>query len=190
MAARHLLPCPSCGHVNSITASQAGETITCSNCGATTEAPSLRGIRELPLDETAQVQKTRSSNWSHAQGVYFSLGLLSLIIGGVLCGIFLSQALQLRTELPELERMKESFEQIDQFTLDDSWVVWNRDFKDRPLGEWRESPVETNRRWKRALLLLSIPTGLMAVGGVASMIYSFAAPSSPRKRTSTKKTRR
>lgn len=47
MSQRYLLPCPQ-GHEIPIETSQAGLVVHCS-CGASAQAPGLRGIRELPL---------------------------------------------------------------------------------------------------------------------------------------------
>lgn len=80
MSTQYLLPC-SCGSSTSVQTAQAGEQIRCT-CGAELTVPTLRALRNLPVD-TSHVQRPEAV-WNPGWALVF-LGAL-IVLGGL--GIF------------------------------------------------------------------------------------------------------
>ncbi len=77
MLQKYLLPCP-CGISVEIEASQAGQQITCTACGAAQQVPSLLQIKKLPMAEEAvhpaeRPEKLETGNMRRA---FFWIGLV------------------------------------------------------------------------------------------------------------------
>lgn len=139
--------------------------------------PNLSGIRALPTVEVAESKsKRKGSTWSHSQGVYFSGGLFALLIGGVLSGFTISYALKLDVEVEGVKEVEESLEEIDNLDIGQTWQLWSDVMDDQSLGEWQESQVEINRRWRRALFILATPCLILAISGLGCMIFSMKKP--------------
>lgn len=87
-ATKYLLPC-TCGQSVVIDVGQAGQQVTCT-CGRTQEAPTMRGVRALPIAEEASAAdaKVRESRpaWSSLQGALFGAGFLLAFIALCLAG--------------------------------------------------------------------------------------------------------
>lgn len=74
---RYLLPC-SCGKSSSISAAQAGETITCS-CGKRLEVPTLRGLRDLErVEPDAATLREAGRTWEDRHRVAFVLVVIAV----------------------------------------------------------------------------------------------------------------
>ena len=100
MAQRHLFPCPHCNQAFSIDTNQAGQNVVCPECKEPCSAPTLRKIRELPLDET-QVEE-KAASWSFERRSMFAGGLAAFLIGLGITTVFLLLRSQLDTEIPSI----------------------------------------------------------------------------------------
>lgn len=181
MAAKYLLPCPQCEATQSVSAIQAGEIITCGSCQAEVEVPKLSGIKQLQIVESDAPKPSSNRSWSHAQGVYFSTGLALLIVGGAIAGFLIQRALKRDVSNEEFEEIVESLEGVDDFTIGETWEVWEQTIETNPLGEWRESKLEANRRLRRAELMIATPACVVGVIGLGLVVYSFV-PRKPKRR--------
>lgn len=80
MARNFLLPCKNCGTKIPITVSQAGEAITCPNCQASNQVPTLREVNRLEVAEEATSvtpdRREQSRNaWRGSRGIALALCL-------------------------------------------------------------------------------------------------------------------
>ena len=100
MAQRHLLPCPHCETRLSIEPTQAGQTTGCPECSQVVPIPTLRKIRELPLDENQVAEST--AQWSFERRSMFAGGLAAFLIGVGITVVFLLLRSQLDTEILSL----------------------------------------------------------------------------------------
>lgn len=135
---KHLLPCP-CGKQIAVSTSQAGETVTC-ECGMSVEAPSLRGLRDLPLVEA---EDSRRGTWGFRQGV-LTAGLIAVL--GLVGAVGWLRAIEPEPPSPFDAAAREEIvgRGLDSMGPADAWRLWETAYK--PLTqrglEVFESPGE------------------------------------------------
>ncbi len=142
----YLLPCPQCGAKQSVDSMQAGESTTCSQCGATIEVPSFRDLRRLERAESKPAQRTTVGGGEIARRLVFAVGLI-LIAGGLMWG---SHAGLVRSQLPEAEPLPDHTVQaeamIDEFPPRETYDLWT-DFRDQGLGPYRPPDTYLRQVW-------------------------------------------
>lgn len=87
----HLLPCTNCQHLLSVTPSQAGDNVTCSECQTEVSIPKLGVLRQLPLAEKADVAKsgTQKQRESGVSVLFVAFGMIAMagFMVAAFCGI-------------------------------------------------------------------------------------------------------
>lgn len=111
MSTQYLLPC-SCGSTTPVQTAQAGEQIRCA-CGAELTVPTLRALRNLPVDKS-DVQPPEFT-WNPGYGLIF-LGAL-----GILAGVGLIVLLELTTPKIDFERLRRDHVALSPA---ESWQKW------------------------------------------------------------------
>lgn len=88
MSVEYQFPCE-CGHLNRISVSDAGNTISCKGCDAQLEIPGMREIKKLKPFGEPTAEKDSKSAWTYEKGVWFSFGTAAFCLGLVVAGICL-----------------------------------------------------------------------------------------------------
>lgn len=132
MARNFLLPCKNCGTKIPITVSQAGEAITCPNCQASNQVPTLREVNRLEVAEevtsaTPDRREQSRNAWRGGRGI-----VLALCLGVFL--LFMARTTYYgwgRTTIDTRGSAEEMIESLNEYV----------DKKDAPelLGDWIES---------------------------------------------------
>jgi hypothetical protein len=159
MTTKYLLPC-SCGKNTPIETSQAGETFSCV-CGEKLTAPTLRGIRLLPVaqDTSASGKSSRGwgaapvrgeSTWGAKHGVLLLGGLL--LVAGLLTQTYLLATAQ-GIDPDQIQR------DASIFTPAEAWGAW--------IGMERGLPGSLSPRTQSILRDAWPRTKMMITGGVA-----------------------
>ena len=171
MPQRHLLTCPDCGKPNPIDTTQAGQTVSCQACGKPLSVPTLRKIRELPVD--AEQEVSVSEGWSFERRSKFAIGMAALILGSLSCGGFLYARSQLETEIPPIPEEEIFIQIVDESPIDELWLKWKESVRSTELGEWTPSEISQSRKMARYLDGVAIAAGVIAFGGLAYAGLSF-----------------
>ena len=174
MAQRHLFPCPHCNQAFSIDTNQAGQNVVCPECKEPCSAPTLRKIRELPLDET-QVEE-KAASWSFERRSMFAGGLAAFLIGLGITTVFLLLRSQLDTEIPSIPEEEAFLAIVENTPIDGLWVKWKESVRDTDLGDWTPSEVTIARKQARLYFQVAIITTIIALGGLGMSIFSFVRP--------------
>ena len=175
MAQRHLLPCPHCETRLSIEPTQAGQTTGCPECSQVVPIPTLRKIRELPLDENQVAEST--AQWSFERRSMFAGGLAAFLIGVGITVVFLLLRSQLDTEIPPIPEEEAFLAIVENTPIDGLWLKWKESVRSTELGDWVPSPVTIARRQARLYLQISIVTGVIALGGLGTSVFSLVCQS-------------
>lgn len=85
MTKKYLFPC-SCGKVQEIETSQAGQTIHCDSCGTERKVPSMMKIKDLEPAPTKEQAKIETGNLRRA---FFYLGVLLLVPSAIFLALIL-----------------------------------------------------------------------------------------------------
>ena len=169
MATKYLLPCD-CGKAVPIETSQAGEQVGCA-CGATLDIPTLRGIKQLAVEEPTSDAKPKAE-WNALSGSMFSVGLLLAVIGVTAASYYFYQASLLPTEDPNwygTVEAEKTLDTVDSFHLVD---IWN-DFVSTGLGERHEPQHIVNRATVAHYRLLGSCGAGAGVLGLLLIVGSF-----------------
>ncbi len=87
----HLLPCTNCQHHLSVTPSQAGDNIRCSQCQTEVAIPKLGVLRQLPLAQKTEEGRsaTQEQRESGVSVVFVALGMIAIagFMVAAFCGI-------------------------------------------------------------------------------------------------------
>jgi hypothetical protein len=155
----------------------AGQSITCTQCRAEIEVPTMRGLRNLaPQGHDAATRRAAPSESRFLARGIFVVGLLLVIAGGAIGGgiWFSVRGYETEPSREELERANAAFfAQIDRESAVEFWRTWQTEIIGLPPGQWRESQYAANRRIIKArvriaqLALALVPIGLAAMIGSA-----------------------
>lgn len=179
----YLLPCPQCGAKNPVDPMQAGELLTCTQCGATIEVPSFRELRQLERAEIKPVQKPAAGGGEIARRLVFALGLI-LIAGGLLWGSYVGL---IRSQLPDAEPLPDHTVQaeamIDEFPPRETFDLW-KEFRDQGLGPYRPPDTYIRQLWgahymRRILLAVAIVGVGLLMTLTTSLIPLFSGKPGP-----------
>jgi len=75
----HLLPCPTCQNVLSVTPSQAGDKVICGECQTEVSIPKLGILRQLPLAEEASKLPSEETAQRESGGYMIPVGILGAV---------------------------------------------------------------------------------------------------------------
>lgn len=179
MAQRHHFPCPHCDKPFSIDTTQAGQNVICPECKESSSAPTLRKIRDLPLDETQVVEK--ATGWSFERRSMFAGGLAAFLIGVGITSVFLLLRSQLDTEIPAIPEEEAFLAIVENTPIDGLWVKWKESVRDTDLGDWTPSEITMARKQSRLYFQVSIITIVIALGGLGTTIFSLVRPQHPKQ---------
>ncbi|MGB1928001.1 MAG: hypothetical protein ACPIA2_03195 [Mariniblastus sp.] len=165
MPSKYSLPCAHCGHCFEVIPKQAGQELTCPECGKQSEVPMLRKMKllELAEDESAQNTNKRVKK-SGSFNMLFSIGVFAAVLLGGSGYWLYGYAGSMVTEIDRELRTEQHDEFVDG--LEPSQVVtYYKDLRiDSGLGEWYEpNYVRYN---KQAAILTNTSYVLMALGGI------------------------
>ncbi|MFT5522847.1 MAG: hypothetical protein ACI9G1_000304 [Pirellulaceae bacterium] len=174
---KYLLPCP-CGKTITIDNSDVGCAVTC-ECGASVEAPALRGLSELKIFESESEDKfdrqEALSNWTPIHGTVFVVGTAIFLIAMSVAARYFYETTQVITDKPPSLVNEEVLKQsLDGTTYEGSLSAW-QGLVETGLGPYVEPGYVTAREDKRrgtALAMLAGGIGLvgllMIVGAVVT----------------------
>ncbi len=173
MADTYLLPCPECNATIPVTVRMAGQDISCSQCGVSTEVPRLGTMKQLARETNDTDGKSSSGSSSRFASALFSLGLLALAVGAI-GGFFLHRyAGNMISPVDVQTEVIRTQEQLDEFPSYMIWDLWDS-FEKQELGEYRETGfVQSNAQGR---ILMNVAYGLFALSGLGllAMIVSLA----------------
>ncbi len=174
MPTQYLLPCPSCGEKVPVETSQAGERVRCA-CGAELDVPSMRGLRQLEVAAEPNSATSRPSaerNWGPRQGLILAGSLILLF--GLLPAGWLYWQLPDPYQLDRSSVIEFNEQEIDNMTIDQTWMVWKQGIEGAGLVEYPSATKEAHetrraelRNWIvfslsiAALGLVLLVTGLL-----------------------------
>ena len=170
----YLLPCPECQTSLSVTPSQAGDRLTCSQCQTEVSIPKLGILRQLPKSEETEnaASKRESERPVATQIAFVALGLLAL--GGFLVagfsGIRWGLIPVLNTSDQHVQEIRANYAQKPSAELIREYEQMVGDGIELgvPFGYKRIS--DEKGRWGR-IASVSAGVGLLAVAGA----FGFAA---------------
>jgi hypothetical protein len=174
MPQRHLFPCPHCDQAFPIDTTQAGQNLICPKCTESSSAPTLRKIRELPIDETQAVEK--AAGWSFERRSMFAVGLAAFLVGLGITTVFLLLRSQLNTDIPAIPEEEAFIAIVEDTPIDGLWVKWKESVRDTDLGDWTPSPITMARKQAKLYLQVSIITTIIALSGLGMSIFSVVRP--------------
>ncbi len=124
---RYLLTC-ACGRAISVASSQAGSTISCPDCGAAVDIPTIRGLRDLPIDEKPADRETVStsskSSWSLLLGLTAGICFLSLLISLGIGSYLGLQRIANPTPFTLEDELAYGDDMINSYQPSDLWDIW------------------------------------------------------------------
>ncbi|MCP4096276.1 MAG: zinc ribbon domain-containing protein [Planctomycetaceae bacterium] len=165
MPSKYLLPCDHCSHPFEVIPKQAGQELTCPECGKVSEAPMLRKMRLLEPVEDETVGKTnkrveKSSKFNRL----FSIGLFAAVLLGGSGYWLYGYAGMLATEIDRELSTEQHNEFVDQLQPSQVITYFNELRIDNGLGEWYEpNYVRYN---KQSEILTNTSYVLMGLGGL------------------------
>ena len=161
-----LLPCPSCEATIEIGVRQAGQTLSCSACGADTEAPKLGEIKKLPQAQSNTV--ARKKPMSSARKGLFTAGLALAVIFGC-AGLGLHYyANSLHTPIDIEGHIVRTRVEVTALETPQLYALATALTKVEDLGEFQEPPFL--RMNKQGEILTWIAWGLYAIGGLGLLM--------------------
>jgi hypothetical protein len=176
---RYLLPCE-CGRKLPVSASQAGDTLTC-ECGRSVTAPKLRDLRQLEPTADAEPAPRRRLTWSYSQGMLFSTGLVLALLASVVLLVTTLQGSHLITEKPGIDPalLDEYLAEIDRNTPVQNFEVWQTEVLQEGLQREEEPFYVAHRRIAQMLRIIQIIVGIVGAAGLGMIAASFLARSKP-----------
>ena len=170
----YLLPCSECQTSLSVTPSQAGDKVTCSNCQMEVSIPKLGTLRQLPQTEEPEnaVPNRESDRSVSTQIAFVALGLLALVgflVAGF-CGIRWSLITVPNTTDRHVQEIRDDYAQKPSAELIREYEQMVSDGIELgvPFGYKRFS--DEKGRWGR-IASISTGVGLLAIVGA----FGFAA---------------
>jgi hypothetical protein len=169
MPSLYLLSC-SCGKSVSVALRQAGETVQC-ECGETLNVPSLRGLRQLPVET---IEAEAQASWGARKG-FMTFSLAMVIVSGAAGG-----ALWLASDsvapMSEQEYREEYRQMLETATPAETYYYWTRGIRDPLLYYNEESDYAKQAAEAKVLRQIAysgwIVSALFAIG----MIIAFFLP--------------
>jgi len=159
--ANYLLSCE-CGSQISIATIDAGKTLICADCEATTVVPNLREIRELPLAE--ELQASHELTWEKGHGALFGLGSILIPLGIGLFFFHFYQASQLDLTDESDAQIQYGNAVIDQMPPLAAIQQW-RLIRDIGLGEQRVADYQAKlNKYDSLMFYCYIALGISALG--------------------------
>ena len=164
MGIRYLVPC-TCGETLEVEPSQAGLSVTCA-CGASTEMPTLMGLRQYPRAD-GQAAPSKTSTWGPRQGL-MALGVILMVSSGVLMlQSYRGGPVEPRFESMDYEAVRS---QASRMTLEQARHEWNelpRELDGEPHPYWSQYARAT-----RNFRLWMISVGAVTVVGLILVVAS------------------
>jgi hypothetical protein len=188
---KYLLPCAQCGAELPIDVSQAGQRVAC-GCGAQVEAPTMRGIRQLPRADAGAEREEAAPYWSQQQGMLFASGAAMLAIGLLVCVYLLWRRSLLETERPEDRYQQLEEGEIDKMSPLDLWPIW-QGMRSERLSRTDTPLYLANQQQAQQFLVLAIVSAGAAAVGLCVLVSAFfvrprtEAKGKPKKRPPPKK---
>jgi len=174
MSQHYLLPC-SCGQKLRVAAAQAGGQVSCA-CGQSLTVPTLRGLRAL---EPAAVEANSKAapGWSITHGVFFSSGLVLIVVGIALIAFNLNRYRQFagftvdHTDTVVAAHTAE-IDRLSAVQLFDEWS----NVLSQGLGEKSTPPWEAAKQFVAAnLFWMKAGGGAVTLGLLMSLLSLFVA---------------
>jgi hypothetical protein len=179
--ARYLLHC-ACGKALPVEAGQAGRQIVCS-CGEAVDVPTLRLLRQLPVEPTADAG--RPAGWSRKRGAAAAFLILAVVLTAVSFAVRRSAP---RAAQFDGAKWQEAVDElIPKMTPADTWRWW-LDYV-RPLDEGgfvvfegRLGAADQQEQSRKHLLgsLLLVTAGLCAAIAVCAAFWPAGAGRPPK----------
>ena len=176
MSTQYLLPCQTCGKELTISRGQAGQELTC-GCGATVEAPTMRGFAELKTVETqAPTTARRPAAWG-AGGQLMTLGAALAALGVGLAAYL--HYVKINPTI-DVSRYRDASQdaQIQDITPAESWDMWQlykRGVYSENEFEVRAKEAE-NTRWRNLWLYVAAAGGVAFLAGAALSATNMSRP--------------
>ncbi len=166
MSSKYLLPCDHCSHPFEVISKQAGQKLTCPECGGISEAPMLRKIRLLePVEDETFKKTSKSAGKSGSFNMFFSIGLFAAVLLGGSGYWLYNYAGMLVTEIDRELSTEQHNEFVDQLEPAQVVTYYNELRIDNGLGEWYEpNYVRYN---KQSVILTNMSYVLMGLGGIS-----------------------
>ena len=112
----YLLPCTQCEHPLEVQTRQAGQTVQCSECGHSFEAPRLGELKNLEQVAAVETRSAASAPSSILKRWMFTLGLaMAVLLGASGVGVY-QFASSIQREIDPDKSLQEINEKIDQFS--------------------------------------------------------------------------
>ncbi len=166
MSVRYLLPC-SCGQEVPVETRQAGGTVTCA-CGQALVAPSLRGLRQLPVEESHAVARRE---WGVRQGAVMLCIVLAIGMGILGGGLWKYARGQAPVETSAI--LQKLHEHIESLTPVESYYEWLQHVRDTDLIQ---NPDADNAiRATRFVLLRRVALASWGVSGLLLLAAAVTA---------------
>jgi hypothetical protein len=153
MTSEYLLPC-SCGRTNRVSVRQAGETVECAGCASKLDVPPMRELRRL--EPVAAEAARPKAAWGTRQGLFF-VGLLTLVLSLVVCGVFYFFV------MPGPTKFMPTQAQLDNTRPGDAWRYWAAVRQGIPMNPTNEVVVVLQRT-RLARLGIRVTLGLAVFG--------------------------
>ncbi len=177
MANKYLLPCNTCDQPIEVEVRQAGQELTCPQCGEQTTVPTMGEIRKLEMVETATPQVAKPAKTGH-QGLkgWLFAGGLTVFILALAAGIalwFYAESLITRVDVEAL--VQSAVEPVDQLSPGELWDYWHEMVgTTEALPEWQETVTQGQTRQGEYLLMFAYALFGISAVGLVSMLASFA----------------
>jgi hypothetical protein len=168
---RYLLTCE-CGRQAPVEIGQAGGQVKCA-CGATLSAPTLRQLRNLPIEQS---RATTKAQWTAHQGAIAAGLVFACLLGAASVGLRLSEPKPVPFD--RATRMQIVDQRLETLSPAESWDWWTAIY--RPLAEYGFSEIQSPlspaeqleiRRKRRMEIGLLIAAGLSAAAAVGTAVW-------------------
>ena len=177
MSQHFLLPCRECDQKIPILPRHAGEHRVCEWCGANIVVPTLREIRRLPQQESAEsVRGKQASHWTFGHGILFSLGIPLILISLGWLGYNAWIHNRINTEAPTVDDLiAVSADKLSRLDFDTLSIVDSYEKVWKPLESLslrtRPTPAYVQRRaFADRLLRRMAIAGVLAALGFAMVL--------------------
>jgi hypothetical protein len=164
---RYLYLCPRCSHTNLLSATQAGQELTCAGCNQSFEVPQLQVLRQFAVEKDSTAVKEKSTSWA-ARDMLFVIGMICLIVGSSSgYGLYrYSNSLIDDIKNPD----KEIEMRVDSLSSGAVLWDWYHIEKNPDLPDWLEHPIIGRR--KQGNILKKVAYGLCGIGGCGFLLVA------------------
>jgi len=168
----YLLPCDECQHSLELQKRQAGQTVTCPQCGHSFAAPRLGEFKNLQTTASGEPEPTTGST-SVLKRWLFTLGLaMTVLLGAAGVGVY-QFAGSIQEEIHAESRLEDYNKDIEQFSDAEVYQIAATYTEDQTLGEYFQPGLVKNN--KQGEILEYVAYGLLGLAalGLAMLVGSF-----------------